>query len=285
MYIPMKGGEYIMKNNKIKVRCRYCNKKAYIDNYRFNYLIKTGQEYTCRTCALKLSHIKKRSGLDRDILEDCIYLNETEFHRYYHNFETPTEYFADRNGRVYSDISGRILKNGHTMKGYEIVNIFIDRKVHPVTVHKIVASIYCKDSYHKGYDVDHINGIKDDNRAENLEWVTRSENILRAFRTGLKVIKRGDENPSVKYNDASIHKFCKLMEDGNLLIDAAKEADIPRSYAYGLLNGSFNVRRDIISQYNITNAIYTHPQNRKTSTTIPTGSTLQANGSGSEAHG
>jgi hypothetical protein len=40
----------------------------------------------------------------------------------------------------------------------------------------------------KGYVINHINGIKSDNRLVNLEMVTQSENILHAYETGL--IKR-----------------------------------------------------------------------------------------------
>ncbi len=44
--------------------------------------------------------------------------------------------------------------------------------------------------------MNHINGIKDDDRAENLEWATGSENVNHAIQTGLKKFKKGKDHPN-----------------------------------------------------------------------------------------
>ena len=74
--------------------------------------------------------------------------------------------------------------------------------------HRLIASVFIPKSNNKN-EVNHINGIKGDNRIENLEWCTRRENMIHAHQHGLfktldkfsKKVKdkcTGETYPSVK---------------------------------------------------------------------------------------
>jgi len=88
-------------------------------------------------------------------------------------------------GRVKRYHYGRILKQGINEAGRKVVAVGEKRSA--VFVHKLVALAFIGERP-KGYDIDHVNGNRLDNRAINLEYVTHEENINRAIKLGL--IKR-----------------------------------------------------------------------------------------------
>ncbi len=75
-------------------------------------------------------------------------------------------------------------KHGRNSKGYSQVCLSVHGKQKNFLIHRLVASAFVWKPQDKT-EVNHINGVKNDNRAENLEWVTSRENHLHAVKMGL----------------------------------------------------------------------------------------------------
>ena len=91
-------------------------------------------------------------------------------------------YLISRNGKVYSLKSKRIMK--HCIQGgYANVKIRKDNQNNSFGVHRLVAYVFIPNPENK-LIVNHINSDRSDNRVENLEWVTHSENNLHASSMG-----------------------------------------------------------------------------------------------------
>ena len=105
---------------------------------------------------------------------------------------------------------GRILVPGYNGRGYHKVTLCNDGEQHAFTVHRIVTEAFLG-IRPEGTEVNHKDGNKINNRLENLEYVTRSENALHAHRTGLSNAVNGEKVGSSKLTEENVHEIRRLL--------------------------------------------------------------------------
>lgn len=141
-----------------------------------------------------------------------------------------------KNNNGYFYTKARILKLTTNSKGY--VNLTLVDKNHKKNqclMHRIVATIFLENSTDMKMTVNHKNGIKTDNRVENLEWLTREENITYGFNNDqypfCKKIKLINKNTNLSIVIKSMSKASKYMNKNqgyicrNLLINKTENKD------------------------------------------------------------
>lgn len=89
------------------------------------------------------------------------------------------DYLVSDEGRIYSLKTKKFRKPTKTSKGYLQVNLSKSGKVKRFLVHRLVAEAFIPNPLNLD-TVDHINNIKTDNRVENLQWLSREDNVRKA---------------------------------------------------------------------------------------------------------
>lgn len=106
--------------------------------------------------------------------------------------------FVRRNGSFFS-VRSKIKKPYKDRHGYLQVRLQKNQKGKNKSVHRLVAEAFIPNPDNKP-EVNHKNGVRTDNRIENLEWVSRNENIQHSYDfLGHKRLHRfGRDNPNCK---------------------------------------------------------------------------------------
>jgi hypothetical protein len=139
--------------------------------------------------------------------------------------------------RYIKDNCNKLLRITVSGKGYCQVPLKRDGWYKTAKVHRLVGEAFIENIENKPH-INHINGIKTDNRACNLEWVTVSENILHAYKTGLKTPSKC--NCKTKLSPDDIELIAKVSNEAKKQFkpkDIAKHFGISVSTVYSIKNG------------------------------------------------
>jgi hypothetical protein len=92
--------------------------------------------------------------------------------------------FVSKAGReAFRRTSERVIAQQKINSGYMLVHLNLDNQRTGRTVHSLVAEAFLPGP--RAATVNHVNGVKTDNRAANLEWASYTENHLHAVAAGL----------------------------------------------------------------------------------------------------
>ena len=115
--------------------------------------------------------------------------------------------------RAWQNARGCVLKPNYDKGGYTYVGLHDNEsgKTKSFKIHRLVAFAFIE-GFEDGLEVNHKNGIRDDNRVVNLEWITRSGNILDKYKRGYRPV--GEKNNSAKLKNEYIPIITSLYDSG-----------------------------------------------------------------------
>lgn len=133
-------------------------------------------------------------------------------------------YMINRSGDILSTLTNKVLKPAKHKSGYVLVSLRKEGKSYTQKLHRLIAKAFIPNPENKPF-IDHINGIRDDNRIENLRWCTNQENVSfplavennRKARIGIPQSKNTIAKRTEVFQEKYGKKIAQYSIDGELI--------------------------------------------------------------------
>ena len=145
-----------------------------------------------------------------------------------------TRYFITKNGEVFRN--GKQLNPFRQSKGYLKVEIWDNNKKIATYVHRMVAETFIPNPENHT-QVNHIDGDKTNNRVENLEWCSQSQNIqhrIKILKVGMDQNHKGTKIPS---NEVLILRWKRSINYPINIKETAKKWGLTPKYLSKVIRG------------------------------------------------
>lgn len=129
-------------------------------------------------------------------------------------------YYVNQYGAV-KNSNNQILHTFYNNDGYLRIQLCDSNHREERKIHRLVAELFCeKPDDISNYEVDHINGIRDDNYYMNLRWVTRDQNLKFLIDSGNHYTPdwSGSKNPRSKLSLDDVIFIRNLYDNNNMKI-------------------------------------------------------------------
>lgn len=130
---------------------------------------------------------------------------------------------------------GRLLKQSPNTKGYLLVGPTVNRVQRTRPVHRLVAETFIPRP-EGASEVNHKNGVKTDNRVENLEWVSADANMKHAVANGLRALGGGAAHWA-KLTEKDIPDIRRRIELGDSLASIGRLYGVDHSAIRAIKTG------------------------------------------------
>ncbi len=155
-------------------------------------------------------------------------------------------YRASDDGRIFSLIRSRELKQRYNRSGYLLIGLYKDKVQIGYSVHSLIASAFLKKSLHDDV-VHHKDGNKANNNLSNLEYMNRKEHLSHHTKEKHRAGKFdgnrgrktsvGSKNPRAKLNEDSVRSIILALAQGRSTRQTARDFQISRRTISGIKKG------------------------------------------------